>query len=135
PHPAGLSETFISGPRYKKKPGPCGPGCSSRRPKSAITFQRGTAGCIAIDAWEEHRSSCLQRLMTMGCVAPANNAESRMSAMRGPHATLTCGNRGFQSMIRKSGNRFSEKTMLNERKHDGSDSTKLDRTLEIPLLR
>jgi hypothetical protein len=37
----------------KKKPDPCGPGCSSCRPRPAITFQRGTAGCIAINAWEE----------------------------------------------------------------------------------
>src|SRR5258706_14404842 len=31
-------------------------------------------------------------------------------------------------MVRKSGYRFSEKTMLKREKHDGSDSTKLDRT-------
>ena len=39
----------------EKKPGPCGPGCSLADTKSAITFQRGTAGCIAIATWEEQR--------------------------------------------------------------------------------
>jgi hypothetical protein len=33
---------------------------------------------------------CLQREMNMRRVAHANNAESRMSAMRGPHAELIC---------------------------------------------
>ena len=42
-------------PHAKKKPGPCGPGCSLAGTKSAITFQRGTAGCIAIATWEEQR--------------------------------------------------------------------------------
>ena len=31
---------------------------------------------------------CLQRKLTMGCVASANNADDSMSAMRGPHAEL-----------------------------------------------
>src|SRR2546423_4580846 len=44
----GLFGILISQRAAKKKPGPCGPGCSSRRPKSAITFQRGTAGCIGL---------------------------------------------------------------------------------------
>src|ERR1044072_7846776 len=32
-------------------------------------------------------------------------------------------------MVRKSGHRFSDKTMLKRRKTDGSNSTKLDQTL------
>src|SRR5437764_10837866 len=48
PDSTGLFGILIYQRPTKKKPGPCGPGCSSRRPKSAITFQRGTAGCIGL---------------------------------------------------------------------------------------
>ena len=63
------------------------------RPKPTITFQRGTAGCILVATWEERRQGCLQRKSNMRRIAPANNAEGRMSAMTAWRAELICVNR------------------------------------------
>jgi len=52
--------------------------------RPTITFQRGTAGCIAITAWEEQRSVADSH-MTMGRVEALNNAGVGMSAMRRSH--------------------------------------------------
>jgi hypothetical protein len=66
--------------------------CSFAGAKPTITFQRGTAGCTAITAWEEQRPVADSH-MTMGCFAHANNADVGMSAMRGRHAELICNSR------------------------------------------
>jgi hypothetical protein len=62
--------------------------CSFAGAKPTITFQRGTAACIAITAWEEQRPLADNDL-TMGCVGLANNAGVGMSAMRRSHVQRT----------------------------------------------
>jgi hypothetical protein len=59
--------------------------CSFAGAKPTITFQRGTADCTTITAWEEQRPVADSH-MTMGCFAHTNNADVGMSAMRGSHA-------------------------------------------------
>jgi hypothetical protein len=59
--------------------------CSFASAKPTITFQRGTADCTTITAWEEQRPVADSH-MTMGCFVHANNADVGMSAMRRPHA-------------------------------------------------
>jgi hypothetical protein len=58
--------------------------CSFAGAKPTITFQRGTADCTTITAWEEQRPVA-DSDVTMGCFVHANNADVGMSAMRHPH--------------------------------------------------
>src|SRR6478735_8316927 len=54
PHTAALkSSSPVEG--AQEKTGPLRARLQSCRPRPAITFQRGTAGCIAIVTWEEQR--------------------------------------------------------------------------------
>jgi len=86
---------FLLAEALRKKPGPCGPGCSL--PAEADNhLPEGNSWLLAaylVTTWEERRQGCLQRKSNMRRIAPANNAEGRMSAMLARDAELICVNR------------------------------------------
>jgi hypothetical protein len=63
------------------------------RPKPATPSRGEQLAANLVTTWEERRQGCLQRNWNMRCIAPANNAERRMSAMLARDAELICVNR------------------------------------------
>ena len=76
----------------KEKTGPLRARLQSCRPRSTITFQRGTAGCIAIATWEEQRPGCLQRPTNYvpRCAVPTTQMTACQPCERRSHRGKPC---------------------------------------------